>query len=288
MTRLFRCGRFELKLDRPLVMAIINVTPDSFSGDGLARTPGLARERALTAIADGADILDIGGESTRPGAEMVSEDEEIRRILPLIEMLHPLGVPISVDTLKPKVMRAALSSGADLINDINGFRAKGAIDAVADTNCGLCVMHMQGEPRTMQQNPRYGDVVEEISEFLCERLAVLERARIAKARIVIDPGFGFGKTLEHNITLFRALDRYGGLAPVLAGVSRKSMLGAITGEPVDRRVAASVVAAVAAAARGAAILRVHDVSETVTGLKTWAALGLEFPALDGDKQSDRG
>ncbi len=273
MTQIFRCGRFELALDRPFVMAIINITPDSFAGDGLACAPDLAREKALKAIADGADMLDIGGESTRPGAAAVSVDEELNRILPLVEILRPLGVPLSVDTLKPEVMRAALAAGADLINDINGFRAPDALEAVAGSDCGLCVMHMQGVPRTMQQNPQYDDVVAEVGAFLRGRLVQIACAGIASERVLIDPGFGFGKTLAHNVALFEALPAFAAIAPTLVGVSRKSMLGAITGLPVARRMAPSVVAAVAAAARGAAILRVHDVEETIAGLKIWAALG---------------
>ena len=254
-------------------MAIINITPDSFSGDGLADTPELVREKALKAIEDGADILDIGGESTRPGSAAVSVEDELNRVEPIIEVLRPLGVPLSVDTLKPEVMRASLAAGADLINDINGFRAPGAVETVAASDCGLCVMHMQGEPRTMQQNPRYDDVVGDVRNFLLERLAEMERAGIARERFTIDPGFGFGKTLEHNVALFEALREFDDIAPTLVGVSRKSMIGAITGFTVDKRTVPSVVAAVAAAQRGAAILRVHDVAETVAGLKVWRALG---------------
>jgi dihydropteroate synthase len=283
MTQNFRCGRFELALDRPLVMAIINVTPDSFSGDGLANAPELVRERALKAVEAGADILDIGGESTRPGSAAVSIKEELNRVIPIIEALRPIGVPLSVDTLKPEVMRASLAAGADLINDINGFRAPGALEAVAASDCGLCVMHMQGEPRTMQQNPHYDDVVAEVADFLRERVGEIEGAGVARARILIDPGFGFGKTLVHNVALFEALQGFAQIAPTLVGVSRKSMIGAITGLPVEQRTVPSVVAAIAAARRGAAILRVHDVAETVAGLKIWKTLGPEKTVPGGKK-----
>jgi dihydropteroate synthase len=276
MTRYFACGSYRLALDRPLLMAIINITPDSFSGDGLIEKSEQIREKALKAIEAGADILDIGGESSRPGAESVSAEEELRRLLPILDLLLPLGAPVSVDTLKPEVMRAVLASGADLINDINAFHAEGAMEAVAGTNCGLCVMHMQGQPRTMQHNPQYGNVVAEVKAFLQERLNTMIQLGINSDRILIDPGFGFGKTLEHNASLFQALPELGELAPVLVGVSRKSMLGEITGRPVEKRMLPSVVAAAAAAAQGAAVLRVHDVAETAAALKVWAALGPRF------------
>ncbi|HNQ76355.1 MAG TPA: dihydropteroate synthase [Pseudothauera hydrothermalis] len=268
-----RCGRFELDLSRPRVMAIINLTPDSFSGDGVGGEVSAALARAKAALEAGADILDLGAESTRPGAEPVPEAVEIARIVPVVRALADWRVPLSVDTMKPAVMRAALEAGADLINDVNGFRAPGALQAVRDSDAALCVMHMQGEPRTMQIEPRYADVVGEVAAFLDERVSTLCAAGVARERIVLDPGFGFGKTLDHNLTLLTHLDRVcaPGL-PILVGVSRKSMLGAITGRPVDQRLGASVAAALLAVQRGAHIVRVHDVADTVDALKVLAAL----------------
>ena len=270
-----QCGRFRLDLGRPLVMGIVNVTRDSFSGDGLARTGdtlSLTLEQARRMLGEGAEILDIGAESTRPGAKPVPLEEELARIVPVIRALQGLGVPLSVDTMKPEVMAAAIAAGADMVNDVNGFLAPGAMEAVAGGNAALCVMHMRGEPRTMQQNPEYQDVVAEVSGFLGERLMALEAAGIAPDRLVIDPGFGFGKTLDHNYTLLARLKEFQTLGvPVLAGLSRKSMLVAVTGKPVGERLAASVVAAIMAAEGGAAILRVHDVAATVDGLKVWQA-----------------
>jgi len=273
MSSVFQCGSYRLPLDRPYVMAIINTTPDSFSGDGTAGQLDRAVERARQAIADGADMLDIGGESTRPGADSVPEAEELRRVVPLVEALSGLRVPISVDTSKTAVMHEALRAGASLINDINAFRAPGAEAVVAGSDCGVCLMHMQGEPRSMQQAPVYQDVVGEVLHFLDERRAALLARGVENARICIDPGFGFGKTLEHNVALFNAIDRFATKAPVLVGVSRKSMIGALTGLDVLRRATPSAVAALAAAVRGAAILRVHDVAETVSALRIWQALG---------------
>ncbi len=269
----FHCGRFRLDLSRPQVMAIINLTADSFSGDGVGSDVAAALAGAEAALEAGAQMLDIGAESTRPGAEPVAEAVEIARLVPVVEALARLGVPLSVDTLKPAVMRAALAAGADLINDVNGFRAPGALEAVAGTDCGLCVMHMQGEPRTMQAAPQYGDVVAEVDAFLTERVQALQAAGVARERIVLDPGFGFGKTLAHNLALLRTLDTFaaGGL-PVLAGLSRKSMLGAITGRPVAQRLGASVAAALLAVQRGARIVRVHDVAATVDALKVLRAV----------------
>jgi len=268
-----RCGRFELDLSRPRVMAIINLTPDSFSGDGVGGEVSAALARAQAALEAGAEILDLGAESTRPGAEPVPEAVEIARIVPVVRALADWRVPLSVDTMKPAVMRAALEAGADLINDVNGFRAPGALQAVRDSDAALCVMHMQGEPRTMQIAPRYVDVVGEVAAFLEERVATLCAAGVARERIVLDPGFGFGKTLDHNLKLLTHLDHLcaAGL-PILVGVSRKSMLGAITGRPVDQRLGASVAAALLAVQRGARIVRVHDVADTVDALKVLAAL----------------
>ncbi|WP_429441216.1 dihydropteroate synthase [Paraburkholderia sp. GAS33] len=263
-------------------MGILNVTPDSFSDGGKFEMRGDALRQAERMMLDGADLIDIGGESTRPGAPPVPLDEELERVIPLIEQLHDAQVPLSVDTYKPEVMRHALAAGADLINDIWGFRRPGAIDAVRDSRCGLCVMHMLGEPQTMQVGePAYEDVVSEVRTFLEQRVAALMQAGIAKRRISVDPGFGFGKAVvEHNYALLAHLPEtaprgeppFAAPVPILAGMSRKSMLGAVTGRAASERVAASVAAAICAAERGAAILRVHDVAETVDGLKVWAAM----------------
>lgn len=270
---ILHCGRFRLDLSRPRVMAIVNVTPDSFSGDGLGEDVGAALARAEAAVAAGAEILDVGGESSRPGSEPVSEQQELDRVMPLLERLAGWPVPFSVDTVKPGVMRAAVATGAAMINDINAFRAPGAVEAVAASDAALCVMHMQGEPRTMQQAPEYADVLTEVTAFLEARVNVLRAAGVDGARIVLDPGFGFGKTLEHNLALLRDLPRVckGGL-PVLVGMSRKTMLGAITGRPVEQRLAAGVAAAVLAVERGARIVRTHDVAATRDALAVWMAM----------------
>ncbi|AUT58967.1 dihydropteroate synthase [Paraburkholderia terrae] len=271
-----QCGRFTFTFERPLVMGILNVTPDSFSDGGLYAEPSKARLQAEMMLADGADIIDIGGESTRPGAPPVPLEDELDRVIPLVKELSDAGIPVSVDTYKPEVMRHALAAGADLINDIWGFRMPGAIDAVKDSQCGLCVMHMLGEPQTMQVGePAYADVVAEIRAFLDERVNTMMSAGVAKNRISVDPGFGFGKTVEHNYALLAHLSQtapiVGTPLPILAGMSRKSMLGAVVDRPARQRVAASVAAAVCAAERGAAIIRVHDVEQTVDALKVWAA-----------------
>lgn len=270
MQRELHCGRYRLPLDRPLVMGIINATPDSFSGDGVALDIGRAVAQARAFIEDGADILDIGGESTRPGAVPVGANDEIRRVVPVIEALRELNVPLSIDTFKPEVMQAALAAGASLINDINGLRAPGALEVAAASNAGLCLMHMQGAPQNMQDNPAYDDVVAEVKTFLYERVDACRAAGIDRSRIVIDPGFGFGKTAEHNLELLRGLDRLVATGyPVLVGLSRKSVLGRLTGRKVTERVAASVAAAIAAVARGASIVRVHDVAATRDALAVW-------------------
>ena len=264
------CGRHRLPLSRPLIMGIINATPDSFSGDGLALDVGRALAQARAFVEDGADILDIGGESTRPGATPVGADEEIRRVVPLIEALRELDVPLSIDSFKPQVMRAALDAGATLINDINALRAPGALELVAASDAAVCLMHMQGTPQTMQENPAYHDVVAEVGAFLAERSQACRAAGIARERIVIDPGFGFGKTPEHNLQLLQGLDRLAASGyPVLVGLSRKSLLGKVTGRKGSQPVAASIGAAIAAVARGAAIMRVHDVAATRDALAVW-------------------
>ncbi|HRP23863.1 MAG TPA: dihydropteroate synthase [Thauera sp.] len=270
---LLHCGRFQIDLSQPKVMAIINLTDDSFSGDGLHGDVSAALVRAERALEEGADMLDIGAESSRPGSDPVPEAQELERVVRFVERARDWQVPLSIDTLKPAVMRAALAAGADMINDINAFRAPGAVEAVAASAAGLCVMHMQGEPRTMQADPRYDDVVAEVSAFLDERVAALQAAGVARERIVLDPGFGFGKRTVHNFTLLRELARFGegGLA-VLAGMSRKSMLGAVTGREVDARMPASIAAALIAVQRGAAIVRVHDVAPTIDALKVWQAV----------------
>jgi len=253
-------------------MAIINVTPDSFSAPG-HMTLDAAVRAAEIAVEEGADMLDIGGESSRPGALPVSEQEELDRVLPVVEALASFGVPLSVDTVKPAVMRAAINAGADMINDIAGFRVDGALEAVVGAPVALCVMHMQGEPGTMQLAPDYSDVCQEVSGFLAGRVGLLEAAGVARERIVLDPGFGFGKSLEHNLAMLRELQAFMGLGfPLLVGMSRKTMLGQITGRDVSGRMVAGAVAAYAAVERGARIVRTHDVAPTRDALRVWEAL----------------
>jgi dihydropteroate synthase len=273
MTKLLSCGRFQLDLSRPLIMGIVNLTDDSFSGDGLSGQIDNAVTQGLRLVAEGAHLLDLGAESSRPGALPVPAEQERDRLVPVIDALLDCGVPLSIDTVKPDVMRAALAAGADMINDIAALRAPGALEAVAGSRAAVCLMHMQGRPGSMQTDPRYGDVVAEITAFLAERVAACESAGIVRQRIVIDPGFGFGKTLAHNLALLRHLDRLAesGL-PVLAGISRKSMLGQITGQPVGERVHASVAAALLAVQRGAALVRVHDVAATRDALAVLQAI----------------
>lgn len=269
---MLNCGKFRLTLDRPLVMAIVNMTPNSFSGDGLASDSARAITYARQQIEAGADLLDLGAESSRPGATPASTSEEMERLLPVLDALAGCGMPISVDTYKPEVMRAALAHGADMINDIYALRWPGAIEAVAESDCALCLMHMQGEPLTMQREPVYADVVGEVRDFLNERVAAVRAAGVALDRLVLDPGFGFGKTLAHNLELLRRLDAFSGDGlPVLAGLSRKSMLGALTGRPVEQRQATSVSAALLAVQRGARVVRVHDVAATRDALALWQA-----------------
>jgi len=267
------CGRFLLPLERPLVMGVVNVTPDSFSDGGRHDTVDAAIAHARRLIAEGADLIDIGGESTRPGAAAVAPEEEIARVVPVLDALRDCGVPLSVDTRHPSTMRAAIEHGADMINDIAALRAPGAIDAVRDSHCAVCLMHMQGEPATMQQAPAYDEVVSEVGQFLDERVAALRAAGVAGERIVVDPGIGFGKTLRHNLLLLGALDELAaGGQPVLVGVSRKSMIGDLTGRPARQRLAGSLAAMLAAVARGAAIVRVHDVAESRDALRVWMAI----------------
>lgn len=273
MHPILHCGRFELPLEQPLIMAVVNVTDDSFSGDGLRGDVTRAVEQGYRLVEEGAHILDIGGESTRPGAPPVSLNQELERVVPVLEGLAKCGVPLSVDTLKPPVMAAAIRAGADLINDINALRAPGALETVAHSKAAVCLMHMQGEPGTMQANPHYDDVVTEVAAFLADRVVAAEEAGIAANRIVLDPGFGFGKNLEHNLELLRHLDafRASGL-PVLAGMSRKTMLGQVTGRGVHERVHASVAAHLIAVQKGARIVRVHDVGPMRDALALWKSL----------------
>jgi len=274
MRQYLQCGRFGFSLEKtPLVMGILNVTPDSFSDGGRFQSLEFAFSRAEEMITEGVDMIDVGGESSRPGAPALALDEELRRVMPVLYALRDLGKPLSVDTYKPAVMREAILAGVDMINDINGFRAPGALEAVLDSDCALCVMHMQGSPQDMQQQPAYGDVVDEVIAFLRGRVDAMVEAGIERERICIDPGFGFGKTVEHNYALLRNIGRMHnelGL-PVLAGVSRKSMIGAITGKPVEQRLAGNLAGALAAIAQGARIVRVHDVVETVDAVKVWQA-----------------
>lgn len=269
-----QCGTRTLRLDRPRIMAIVNVTPDSFSDGGRHDTAAPAVAHALRLVEQGADMLDIGGESTRPGAEPVPLQEELDRVIPVIEALAKRSdVPISVDTFKPEVMRAAVAAGAGFINDVHALRREGALEAAAELGVPVCLMHMPGDPQTMQQDVRYDDVLAEVHRFLAERLFACEMAGIAKQNLVIDPGFGFGKHLEHNLALLANLDRFGTLGvPLLAGVSRKSMIGQITGRAVGERVAGSAAAALLAVQNGAAIIRVHDVAETRDALAVLAAV----------------
>lgn len=274
----FQCGRFRFSLgnngSRPLVMGILNITPDSFSDGGQYLSSSFALKHAEQMIAAGVDIIDIGGESSRPGSEPVSLQEELDRVLPIIEALKDCGKPLSIDTYKPETMKAVLEAGADMINDICGFQSEASRLAVAGSSCGLCIMHMQGNPKTMQDKPSYQDVIGEVTAFLEKQVDELTRSGIARERMVIDPGFGFGKTKEDNILLLKnmaGLEKNLGL-PVLAGLSRKTLIGQITGKSIEKRLAGSLAIALAAAENGATILRVHDVDETVDALKIWQAV----------------
>ena len=263
MTQHFHCGRFVLDAGRPLIMGVVNLSDDSFSGDGLHGNTVAAIAQGRRLVEEGAHILDLGAESSRPGARPVPAQQEIDRLLPVLEALRDCGTPLSIDTAKPQVMRAAMAAGADMINDINALRAPGAMEIVAPSRAAVCLMHMQGDPATMQDDPQYVDVVAEVAEFLAERVAAAEAAGIALNRMVVDPGFGFGKTLEHNIALLRRLGELvvPGL-PLMVGLSRKSMLGLLTGRAVADRIHAGVAAHVLAVLRGARMLRVHDVAAT--------------------------
>jgi dihydropteroate synthase len=270
-----QCGPFPLDLDRPVVMGVVNVTPDSFSDGGRFADADAAVAAAERMAADGAALVDVGGESTRPGSAPVDEAEELRRVMPVIERLAGrLPIPVSIDTRKPGVMRRAVEAGASLVNDVGALRAPGAIEAVAGSGAAVCLMHMQGEPGTMQDAPRYADVVTEVREFLRQRVAACEAAGIGRARIAVDPGFGFGKSLEHNLALLAGLPVIAadGL-PLLVGLSRKRMIGALTGRGDGERLAGSLAAAVVAAQNGARIVRAHDVRETVDALRVVAAAG---------------
>lgn len=269
------CGDRQLDLTQAIIMGVLNVTPDSFSDGGRWQGHEQALAHAEQMLEDGAAIIDIGGESTRPGAATVSETAELERVIPVIEALHkthPKTI-LSIDTSKPAVMQAALNAGAHLINDVHALQAEGALAVAAASNCGLCLMHRQGTPQTMQQRPDYVNVIAEVNEFLGERLNACVSAGIDRNRIALDPGFGFGKTLQHNLSLLGNLEQLTKLGqPLLAGLSRKAMLGQITGADTDDRVVASVTAAVLAAQNGATILRVHDVAATRQGLQVWQAM----------------
>jgi len=263
MTQHLHCGRYLLDLQRPLLMGIVNLTDDSFSDDGWRGNADAAIAHGLQLVDEGAHILDLGAESSRPGARPIAAQQEIDRLLPVLQGLADCGVPLSIDTIKPEVMRAALAGGADMINDISALRAPGTLALLAASKAGVCLIHMQGSPQTMQQAPQYADVVQEVASFLADRIAAAQQAGIAMERLCIDPGFGFGKTLAHNIELLRRLDAFTALGPpVLAGLSRKSMLGALTGRGAVERMPASIAAHLLAVMRGARILRVHDVAAT--------------------------
>jgi dihydropteroate synthase len=288
--RVLDCNGRELALDRPRVVGILNVTPDSFSDGGLYRDFDAAVEHALAMVAAGADMIDVGGESTRPGADDVPVDEELARVVPVIEAIAARSdVPIGIDSSKPEVMRAAVAAGAGLINDVFALRREGALAAAAELGVPVCLMHMLGEPRSMQADPHYEDVVGEVHRFLAERVFACEMAGIDKRRLLVDPGFGFGKTLQHNLALLRGLERFRDLAAgIYVGLSRKSMIGAMTGRDTPaERVAGSLAAAVVAAQRGAMMVRVHDVAETRDALAVWAAIAAGDTAPRRDPEPSR-
>ncbi|MBT8514415.1 dihydropteroate synthase [Polynucleobacter paneuropaeus] len=271
----WHCGRFLFEpRKRPLVMGILNTTPDSFSDGGLFQSAKAALAHAEQMIESGVDIIDIGGESTRPGAEPISLQEELDRVMPVIESLVNCGMALSIDTYRAETMKAALAAGVDCVNDIWGLRQAGAAQVVSNhPECGLVLMHMQRDPQTMQFDPHYEDVIAQVSTFLTERANVLIHQGVSADRIALDPGFGFGKSLEHNLTMLSQFERFTQLGfPVLAGISRKSMLGKLTGRESDGRLAASIAAVIMAADRGARIVRVHDVADTIDALKIWEAV----------------
>lgn len=277
------CAGRALVLDRPRICGILNLTADSFSGDGIGGAVEAAVQHGLRLVEEGADLLDIGAESTRPGAEPVPAEQEIARLVPVFEALAArTTVPLAVDTSKPEVMRAAVAAGAGMINDVCALRRDGALDAAAALGVPVCLMHMQGEPRTMQDDPHYDDVVGEVHRFLGDRLFACQLAGIDRKNIVVDPGFGFGKTLAHNVELLRSLARFAELAPVLAGLSRKAMIGTLTGrEGGAARATGSAVAALLAVQNGAAIVRVHDVAATRDALAVWQGVG---PAASSNRR----
>jgi len=272
-----QCGRYRLKISgpsfRPLVMGVLNVTPDSFSDGGRFSSLDAAITQAELMIESGVDIIDIGGESTRPGSPPLSIDEELRRVMPVLYALRDCGKPISVDTRRPEVMQEAMIAGVDMINDITGFRDEDSLSQLRDSDCALCIMHMQGTPQTMQHDPSYDDVVREVSEFLLQRADAAASEGIDRRRLCIDPGFGFGKTLQHNLELLANVERIQRelSLPLLVGLSRKSMIGKLTDKPVEQRMAGSIAAALYAIAQGARIVRVHDVAETVDAISVWQA-----------------
>jgi dihydropteroate synthase len=267
------CAGRPLELSRAAVMGILNITPDSFADGGIFLDKEKAVAHAVAMVEQGAAIIDVGGESTRPGAQPVGAQEEIDRVVPVIELLvHALAVPISIDTSKPEVMHAAVGAGAGMINDVTALRAPGALQMAAALGRPVVLMHMQGEPRSMQKSPRYTDVVHEVHEFLADRIAAAMAAGIARAHLLVDPGFGFGKTVEHNLELLRRVHEFTSLGPVLVGLSRKSMIGNLLGLPVERRVHASVALALLAVQNGARIVRVHDVGPTVAALRIMDAV----------------
>ena len=278
-TPILDCGGRELRLDRTRIMGIVNVTPDSFSDGGAHADTEAAVAHALKLAEEGADLLDVGGESTRPGAGEVPVEVELARVLPVIERLaRECALPISVDTSKPEVMRAAVAAGAGMVNDPWALRREGALEAAAQLGVPVCLMHMQGTPLDMQDDPQYDDVVAEVHSFLAQRLFACEMAGIAKKKLLVDPGFGFGKNLEHNLAVLRQLSRFAELGvPVLAGLSRKGMIGKLTGRGVDERVHGSVAAALIAAQNGAAVVRVHDVGATADALAVWRAVAAQAP-----------
>ena len=271
--RTLHAGPFRLSLDRPLIMGIVNVTPDSFSDGGKLTSLQAAIDHGLRLAHLGADILDIGGESSRPGAGLVSVEEEKHRVLPVIQALAKTGLVVSIDTRKPQVMQAALDVGAVMVNDVTALRAPGALEVLAASHAAVCLMHMQGEPQTMQQTPHYGDVVSVVTQFLRERVDVCLAAGVERTRMVIDPGFGFGKSLAHNLALLKNLAVLSaGEVPVMVGMSRKFMLGALTGRAIEEREFAGVAAHVLALTQGARLLRVHDVAAMRDALAVWNAV----------------